>query len=556
MRTKNLEDVFKKSGIPDSTFVKPPKYGDILVSLRTKGRCLIVEGPSGIGKTTCVRKVLEELRIKGKFSMLSARKSEDRQKIDQLTQQANNGIVIIDDFHILPQESKDAIANYMKILADEERDNDKLILLGINKAGDSLIKLTPDLNNRIDTIKLVKSPEDKVRELISNGETALKIKIAAKEEIIRLSKGSFHIAQLLCNELCIYEDILEEQTTVKHLRVEANVILEKVIEEFKRIYNSLAQSFASGSRLRREGRAPYLHLLFWLSRSDDWTIQIDDIIRQHPKHKISVKQVVDKEFLSRLILHNPDISNVIHYDANARILTIEDPKFMFYLKNMYWEKFAKELGYINVALEYEYDFALSFAGEDRKLAEHIYDHLAYNQVAVFYDKNEQHRILAENVEEFLRPIYEKKARYVVPLLSTSYPQKIWTKFESDSFRERFEEGSIIPVWFSNTTKAMFDESLKYGGIRFNVDEDIKQEAINIAESLLQCLEEDKLTKGTSKVINTKYNSKEQKKTPAQKNKKQASVTKKKKNTPEKTTRKTTPSSRKPTKPPIQQGSLF
>ena len=53
-----LEDVYKKSGIPTYTFVKPSEYNKILVALRTKGRGIIIEGPSGIGKTTSIQKVI------------------------------------------------------------------------------------------------------------------------------------------------------------------------------------------------------------------------------------------------------------------------------------------------------------------------------------------------------------------------------------------------------------------------------------------------------------------------------------------------------------------
>lgn len=38
------------------------------------------------------------------------------------------------DFHILEYDLKSSIADYLKFLADEERENDKLILIGINKS--------------------------------------------------------------------------------------------------------------------------------------------------------------------------------------------------------------------------------------------------------------------------------------------------------------------------------------------------------------------------------------------------------------------------------------
>ena len=58
----------------------------------------------------------------------------------------------------------------MKVLADEERQDVKLVVVGINRAGDALIRFAPDLNTRIETIQFESNPEDKVRELITLGE--------------------------------------------------------------------------------------------------------------------------------------------------------------------------------------------------------------------------------------------------------------------------------------------------------------------------------------------------------------------------------------------------
>ena len=52
-----LHKVFTFSGIPNHTFVKPERYSQIVVSLETPGRSLIIEGPSGTGKTTSLKKL-------------------------------------------------------------------------------------------------------------------------------------------------------------------------------------------------------------------------------------------------------------------------------------------------------------------------------------------------------------------------------------------------------------------------------------------------------------------------------------------------------------------
>lgn len=141
-----LEDVFKTSGTPTYTFVKPVEYTKLIVSLRTKGRGLVVEGPSGIGKTTSINKAIEETGLNS-ITSLSARKKEDLELIQMLPDFSDFGIVAIDDFHVLPNDIKKSLSDYMKTLADEDSVSSKLILIGINKAGDSLVSFSPDLNN-------------------------------------------------------------------------------------------------------------------------------------------------------------------------------------------------------------------------------------------------------------------------------------------------------------------------------------------------------------------------------------------------------------------------
>src|SRR5690606_19155500 len=135
----------------------------------------------------------EELGLNKNVTTLTARKKDDLEMIKLLPDFQGMGTVIIDDFHLLELDLKSSIADYMKVLADEERIADKLILIGINKAGDSLVQIAGDLNNRIDTIKFEQNPPNKITELIGLGEEALNIQISTKEDIALLAKGSFHI---------------------------------------------------------------------------------------------------------------------------------------------------------------------------------------------------------------------------------------------------------------------------------------------------------------------------------------------------------------------------
>ncbi|PLK44267.1 TIR domain-containing protein [Emticicia sp. TH156] len=489
-----LEDVFKTSGLPTYTFVKPAEYTKLLVSLRTKGRGLVIEGPSGIGKTTSVIKAIDEIGFSNSVLNLSARKREDVELIQFLPEMKDIGIVIVDDFHVLSNEIKKNLSDLMKTLADEESAKSKLILIGINKAGDSLVSFSPDLNNRIDTIRFEANPNEKIENMIELGEQALGITINVKQELIEESKGSFHIAQILAKETCIYSEITDSESSKKQTDASIEIIKSKVIEELDRLFYNKARIFSIGSKLRREGRAPYLHLLNWLANSPDWSIHIDELLNQHPHMKLSVNQVVEKGFLTNLLLQNPILQDVIHFDNLSNVLTVEDPKFLFYIRNILWNKFAQKIGFIGIVFDKPYDFALSFASENRNLAELLFDLLTEREISVFYDKNEQHRILTVNVEDYLSPIYNSEAEYIIVLLSSNYPKKIWTKFESTQFRQRFGENAVIPIWYSDTDVSIFDESKKYGGIEFNVNDDLERQAVHIVETVSKMLEEKRKNK--------------------------------------------------------------
>ncbi|MBS0299267.1 MAG: TIR domain-containing protein [Proteobacteria bacterium] len=492
-----LEDVFKTSGLPTYTFVKPQEYTKLLVSLRTRGRGLIIEGPSGIGKTTSINKAIEEIGINSDVLLLSSRKSKDLELIQSLPSLGELGIVIIDDFHVLPDHTQKELSDFMKTLADEDSVASKLILIGINKAGDSLVSFSPDLNNRIDTIKFEANPDEKVEEMLTLGERTLEITLNIKAEIIQEAKGSFHIAQILAKETYICSEIIDNLSLQKATSVSIETVKSKVTEELARLFHSLARTFSIGSKLRKEGRAPYLHLLKWLADSPDWSIQIDEILNQYSHMKLSINQVVEKGYLSKLLNDNPKLQDVIHYNNHSNILTIEDPKFLFYIRNILWNKFAEQIGFAGIEFKKPYDFALSFAGEDRALAQALNNLLLEREISVFYDKNEQHRILASNIEDYLAPIYQSEADYVVVLLSSYYPKKIWTKFESNQFKQRFGENAVIPIWYSNTDKSLFDESRKYGGIDFEITNELQTEAEKIVSNLSRMLEEKRKTRPAS-----------------------------------------------------------
>lgn len=481
--TIKLEDVFKIGGIPTHTFVHAVEYPALLVALRTPGRGVVIEGPSGIGKTTAVTRAIGELGLTGRVISLSARKPADHELIRELPIMEDFGTVMIDDFHRLPEEVQQSIADLMKVVADEERANCKIVILGINKAGEALVQFAHDLNNRLEVIKFEANPIEKVLQLLEQGEAALNVQLNVKQEIAEAANGSFYIGQMLAHQTCLDSGILERQNDQVQTRVSFELTRGKVFERLARTFLDRTQRFARGTRFRREGRAPYLHLLYWLARCDDWSLSVGRAIRDNPELGGSVTQIVEKGYLRDLVRGDPDIAAVLHYEQKSRDLTVEDPQYIYFLRNISWSRFAADAGFLTMEFPSRYDFALSFAGPDRAIAESLFEKLEDRELETFYDRNEQHRILAEDIEDYLRPIYQSDAEFVIVLLGPEYPKRVWTKFESKQFKERFGSGSVIPVWFTTAPPGVFDESARVGGISLDPAGDVNAQVEAIAELL-------------------------------------------------------------------------
>jgi len=493
MPDPQVQDVFKTSGVPTYTFVPPQEYKNLLLNLRTPGRGLVIEGPSGIGKTTAVEKALEQLGVSQNVTKLSARVKEDVEYIQAIPVLGNVGTVIVDDFHKLRDSTRSVLADYMKTLADRSSADVKLIVIGINKAGENLIQFAHDLVNRLDVIPFESNPDELVARLLTLGEQSLNIRLNVKQDIVKASRGSFFLAQMLALEVCKTADIWEAQEQERSTAVSFEAVKAEVWERLGQSFRKRCERFCIGAKMKRAGRAPYLHILKWLAEGSEWTLDLRAAIRNHQEMRGSVGQVVSKGYLREFIDGDAEISTVLHFDDTSEQVTVEDPLFVFYIRHIPWSRLARKVGFVSVDFDHRYDFALSFAGADRDIAEALSQKLQEYEVEVFYDRNEQHRILAENLESYLLPVYQSEARFVIPLLSKSYPERIWAKFESDAFKERFGEGAIIPVWFSDAPPGMFDKSRDYGGVSFDPEQPLDPQISTIAALAVSKLEEVRTT---------------------------------------------------------------
>lgn len=102
---------------------------------------------------------------------------------------------------------------------------------------------------------------------------------------------------------------------------------------------------------------------------------------------------------------------------------------------------------------FEYDVALSFAGEDRRFVEECAEILRSLCINVFYDNYEKEVLLGKNLYSYLADIYQNRARFAVVFVSKAYKEKRWTKHELEYIAARkFQqvEEYLLPIKLDET----------------------------------------------------------------------------------------------------------
>ncbi len=118
--------------------------------------------------------------------------------------------------------------------------------------------------------------------------------------------------------------------------------------------------------------------------------------------------------------------------------------------------------------EYEYDVALSFAGEDREHAASLARLLKNDGYSFFYDDDKRPEMWGENLYDYLSAVYKDKARYCVMFTSKHYAHKLWTNLERQSALARaFEEkrAYILPIRLDGTEIPGIPPTVSYLDLR-------------------------------------------------------------------------------------------
>lgn len=459
MQTKKLAEVFKTVGLPAYTYVKPKHFGEVRLDIETPGKHLLIEGPSGIGKTCVVYAVFKELGwLDGKeFLYVSCRDEGSAPRIVDILEEAISGkrsseVIVADDFHILDEPTRLDIGSRLKRLSDRAFSDSspvKFILIGIPASGTSILGNARDLGPRLGSYRFKSAEDQEIGRLIDEGEAAMNIILDNREAILSESNGNFWLAQYICSKICAANDIHESQVNVQIVDFSLSDIRQRLMSELSNNYMGIATAFAKGKKWRPSGNKPYLEILIAVSKIPDLVIPFDNVLSVVQERRRPGLKAVKGRISEVIFDPSKSIDLRKHIAFEEDYFSLEDPLFRYFLTNLDERELYRELGVDPGRLEedavYPYDVGFSFAGEVRVVVEHVNRRLKEEDVITFYDFDQQAFLLAENLEAALPRVYGESCRYYLLFLEKHYMEKVWTRFEKDIMTRAGRSKHIIPV---------------------------------------------------------------------------------------------------------------
>lgn len=118
----------------------------------------------------------------------------------------------------------------------------------------------------------------------------------------------------------------------------------------------------------------------------------------------------------------------------------------------------------NKQKEYEYDVAISFAGEEREFARTLANNLKSKNLTVFFDEFEKEKLWGMNLYDHLSKVYSDSAKFCIMIISNNYAKKNWTNLERQNAQARaFRENReyILPIRLDDSKIPGLPETIGY-----------------------------------------------------------------------------------------------
>jgi hypothetical protein len=351
--------IFTTTYTPQYTYVEPEEYVDLRNYLKGGAR-LVVQGHSGSGKSSIVRRALHELKRSANW--LSC--SEDAQlvalKMILNQQMPLRQSLVIDEAHLLDSSVLTPLSKYLYNLPQDlsmaAAESQGITVIGLGQLRQALLAaiepgLRVPLEKRLKRITLSskRTPQNQrgLEKFISLGEQVANVQFTQARELIEAASGSFYILQELCLQAATIDGIETSQKVRKRINVGIGEILPRMMGTLKQDYAGSLSSLARTDEVTPP-RGAVAVLLWMLSRSPDEEVAVEAARAQYP----ALSKVFDWLLAGRLAqaIKTCNLTWLLEFEEGTNLLKALDPRFLFYLRFLDWAAFLANTGHTDLRL--------------------------------------------------------------------------------------------------------------------------------------------------------------------------------------------------------------
>lgn len=483
----NLGEVYNEAQFPTITYVEPREAPFIRASLQTPGKHITLIGPSGSGKTTVARRSILEVGIPDSdllgfngrthahatsiLEVLAAEIGEAAELDVLLPYLRTVELVVIDDVHRLGSEAKEDLGATLKLWHER---GVRMLLIGIASTGEEIVGRDPELAIRNDVFELGVQSDEFSRDVVVAGERALNFSFTdrLREQIVSASNGIPSVVQAICRNACIVQGITTTLDTAREVDIELRDIRDHVLRTYHPKYFDRVVGLAKGKRQARSVHDTYYDIVERIALTDSREIPQEKLYREivgiieDPQQK-NRKSTSFYNCLRNLhdVIEEKGLSDVLIYNTRAKTISIEDPTFRFYLNLLDMDEVKAQIHVRESG--YQYDVAVSFAGEDREVVFQVVRAMEARGLIVFYDFDQEAQLWGKDLRRVLGDVYANQAQFMMIFLSRQYPEKDWPTFEFEvgkSAADKRTEDYLLPFVTDDEIPALVGMSSNVGRV--------------------------------------------------------------------------------------------
>ncbi len=236
---------------------------------------------------------------------------------------SKRGVIFIDEFDALKQETKEKVGELIKLLSDEKSPF-KLLIVGVGNNIIDLLSGNASNNRHVKQIKLSRMKPEQISEIINKGSVKINLKYEKDvvEKITDIAAGYPHFAHLLALKS-------GENAIRQNLKVVTNELLVQSINESLQDTEELLQQ-AWSSTMNSLQSELYLQILIVCASITSNEIRANQL-RAGLKRMfgINYEQNVLNQYLTRLV---SDDENKILHRISKGIYRFSDPRMSSFVK--------------------------------------------------------------------------------------------------------------------------------------------------------------------------------------------------------------------------------